>query len=240
MTLPSILAIAGCVALLIGLWGGGIEAKEVKVHRITIWPRVFSSLFGFVLIGIGVWLYAVTSLPSLFMPNSSLSLATTTTSVAITQASATSSPLKTSTPPAIVTSAISTSSLGIGSKWTSPKDGVVMVYVPAGNFLMGSSDKDTLASPDEKPQHTVFLDAFWIDQTDVTNAMYSKCVNAGACKQPTNLTSYNRSSYYGDSEFDNYPVIYVSWDDATAYCTWAGRPSIAYRSSMGKGCTWHG
>ena len=67
------------------------------------------------------------------------------------------------------------------------------------------------------------LDAFWIDQTDVTNAMYAKCVNAGACKQPTKLTSYSRSSYYDNSEFDNYPVIYVDWSMANTYCKWAGR-----------------
>lgn len=51
----------------------------------------------------------------------------------------------------------------------SPKDGMVMVYVPAGDFLMGSDNGDA----DEKPQHTVSLDAYWIDQTEVTNAMYA-------------------------------------------------------------------
>ena len=76
---------------------------------------------------------------------------------------------------------------------------------------------------DEQPQHTVYLDAFWIDQTDVTNTMYAKCVSAGICDQPTNLSSFTRSSYYGNSQFDNYPVIYVDWNMADAYCKWAGR-----------------
>ena len=51
-----------------------------------------------------------------------------------------------------------------------------MFYVPAGDFFMGRQTQYLIAHPDEKPQHTVYLDAFWIDQTDVTNAMYAKCV----------------------------------------------------------------
>ncbi len=104
----------------------------------------------------------------------------------------------------------------------SEKDGMVMVFVPAGDFLMGSSNSDSLASGDEKPQHTVYLDSFWIDKTEVTNAMYAKCVSAGACQPPSNTSSITRNSYYGNSQYDNYPVIYVSWNDATAYCQWAG------------------
>ena len=69
-----------------------------------------------------------------------------------------------------------TPTLGIGSTEISPKDGMILLYVPAGNFLMGSTNSDANALPDEKPLHTVYLDAFWIDQTDVTNAMYAKCV----------------------------------------------------------------
>ena len=86
---------------------------------------------------------------------------------------------------------------------------------------------------DEKPVHTVYLDAFWIDQTEVTNAMYAKCVDAGACDPPSSTNSNTRDSYYGNSEFDDYPVIYVSWNDASAYCEWA-RPPLADRSRMGK------
>ena len=71
--------------------------------------------------------------------------------------------------------------LGIGSSQTSSIDGMKLLYVPAGNFLMGSSDADPHAQPDEKPQHTIYLDAFWIDQTAVSNAMYHKCVQAAYC-----------------------------------------------------------
>jgi serine/threonine-protein kinase len=99
------------------------------------------------------------------------------------------------------------------------KDGMTLLYVPAGEFTMGSEDD----SDDEKPVHTVYLDAFWIDQTEVTNAMYALCVKAGECNEPSSKSSSTRNHYYGNSEFDNYPVIYVSWDDADAYCSWAGR-----------------
>ena len=108
------------------------------------------------------------------------------------------------------------------SAFMRPTDGMVMVYVPAGNFLMGSTDSDPLAQSNEKPQHSVFLDAYWIDKTDVTNAMYALCVKAGACQPPSSSSSYTHASYYGNPQYDNYPVIYVIWTDANAYCSWAG------------------
>jgi formylglycine-generating enzyme required for sulfatase activity len=98
-----------------------------------------------------------------------------------------------------------------------------MVFVPAGEFLMGSSDADKDAGSDEKPQHTVYLDAFWIDKYEVTNAQYKQCVGAGRCQQPSTTSSSTRSSYYGDSKYDNYPVIGVSWRDAILFCEWAGK-----------------
>lgn len=95
-------------------------------------------------------------------------------------------------------------------------DIITMMYVPEGNFTMGSDNGD----PDERPVHVVYLDAFWIDQTEVTNAMYAKCVFAGVCKEPSNKRSNTHPNYYENSEFNNYPVIYVNWNMATTYCTW--------------------
>jgi len=120
----------------------------------------------------------------------------------------------------------------LGSTLISPLDGMVMVYVPAGDFLMGSSDQQIATVQvmcpscdisDESPQHKVYLDAFWIDRTEVTNAQYAQCVAIGVCRAPSKLYSYTHSSYYGNPEYDNYPVIYVDWNDAVAYCVWAGR-----------------
>jgi len=86
-----------------------------------------------------------------------------------------------------------------------------LVYVPAGSFRMG---RET-GTVDEKPAHTVTLDAFWLDRTEVTNAHYTQCVAAGECESTLSA---------GDADWNGatYPVIGVSWNYATAYCAWAG------------------
>jgi len=93
------------------------------------------------------------------------------------------------------------------------KDGSVMVYIPAGEFNMGSNTGD----PDERPQLRVYLDAFYIDKTEVTDAQYRKCVEAGACDTP------GKTTYYDNADYAQPPVVYVSWSDADAYCRWAGK-----------------
>ena len=98
------------------------------------------------------------------------------------------------------------------------RDSAPMVFVPPGEFTMGSNDGDS----DEKPVHTVYLDAFWIDKFEVTNTQYAACLNAGACKSPSQNNSNTRGGYFGNPQFNNYPVIYVSWNDANAYCAWTG------------------
>jgi serine/threonine protein kinase/formylglycine-generating enzyme required for sulfatase activity len=105
-----------------------------------------------------------------------------------------------------------TSGLKIGSSIIREKDEMVMMYVPEGEFQMGSNDGDA----DEKPVHAVFLDAFWIDQTEVTNEMYKKCVDAEECN--TVGETYN----FSNSEYAEYPVGGVLWEDANSYCKWAG------------------
>ena len=122
--------------------------------------------------------------------------------------------------------------------WTRQIDGMVMVYVPAGVFQMGSSGGELDSAlgicrkysrecsqkrmDDELPAHQVALDSFWIDQVEVTNAQYKKCVTAGECEVPQRSGSHTRTEYYGDRAYDDYPVIWVSWYQAEEYCTWAG------------------
>jgi formylglycine-generating enzyme required for sulfatase activity len=96
---------------------------------------------------------------------------------------------------------------------------MVMVYVPAGEFEMGSNDP---FYNNERPPHRVALDAFWLDQTEVTNAQYRICAEQGSCKQPAAAGSHSRPSYYGDSNYDAYPAIHVNWYRAVAYCNWVG------------------
>ncbi len=123
-------------------------------------------------------------------------------------------------------------------------DGMTQIYIPAGGFVMGSSDSSSGASDDEKPQRAVYMDAFWIDQTHVTNAMFERFVAAIGYKTDAEKIGH---SYVFDKALrawnlakgadwrhpggpsstiaglENHPVVHISWNDATAYCQWAGR-----------------
>ncbi len=103
-----------------------------------------------------------------------------------------------------------------GMTQESPSDGAILVYVPAGTFIMGTPADDPLADGDESPQRTIFLDAFWLDRTEVSNGMYERCVQADMCDpivtpRPDYLTQ------------PDYPVQGVIWPNAAAYCAWVGR-----------------
>lgn len=124
----------------------------------------------------------------------------TTTAVTLT-------PQMTSTPAPTLTP-----TLGVGSSVVAEGDGMVMMYVPAGEFMMGSESGDA----DETPVHAVSLDAFWIDQTEVTNAQYKLCVDAGVCEEPGRF-------FFKDNEYADHPVIYLFWEYANDYCQWVGR-----------------
>jgi formylglycine-generating enzyme required for sulfatase activity len=111
---------------------------------------------------------------------------------------------------------------GAATTRVSAADGMAEVMVPAGDFLMGSLASDPDAYPGESPLHTVYLDSYGIDRTEVTNAMYARCVQASTCRPPGRMSSYTRDAYYGNSTYAAYPVIFVTWYDAAAYCRWAG------------------
>jgi formylglycine-generating enzyme required for sulfatase activity/phage FluMu protein Com len=101
-------------------------------------------------------------------------------------------------------------------------DGMTEIYIPEGEFLMGGDDSVQDEWPGEIPQHTVLLDAYWIDQHEVTNAQYALCVAADACTEPAEKYSNKRNSYYGHPSFENHPVLMVTIDQAREYCGWAG------------------
>ena len=98
-----------------------------------------------------------------------------------------------------------------GDTVVNPADNALYVYIPAGDFTMGSSSGDQ----SEQPVHAVTLDGFWIGQTEVTNAQYARCVEANICT-PANNTRWN------DPAYADHPVANVDWEQANQYAAWAG------------------
>jgi formylglycine-generating enzyme required for sulfatase activity len=100
-----------------------------------------------------------------------------------------------------------TATPGVGSTTVSLKDGMTMVYIPAGEFMMGSE-----GPPDnESPVHRVNLDAFWIDEHEVTVEQFQVFLeDIGYDADPC-------------GEGRDHPVACVTWFDAQAYCEWAGK-----------------
>lgn len=116
------------------------------------------------------------------------------------------------------------------SDYTDPRD-ISMRLVSEGQFTMGVAAVDALATcliyrddcqliwfTDEEPVHPVYLEAFYIDTYEVTNAAYQACVDEGVCDPPKRINSSTRPEYYGKPEFNNYPVIHVDWEMAKTYC----------------------
>jgi len=106
------------------------------------------------------------------------------------------------------------------TQWMDPF-GVMMVLVPQGPFIMGTNERnpwDLVA----RPAHSVSLDMFYIDRYEVSNIQYAACVLESVCQAPALNSSRTRHSYYGNPEYEDYPVVYVSWYDARAFCSWRG------------------
>lgn len=119
----------------------------------------------------------------------------------------------------VITPGPSNECTAFGQYKASEKDGMLQVCVPAGEFSMGSAD----GPADQRPIHAVNLSAYWMDQTEVSNEQYAQCVADGDCKRPGFSSSYTRTSYYDNPQFANYPVVWVDYQKAAAYCAWAGR-----------------
>ncbi|HXV14826.1 MAG TPA: formylglycine-generating enzyme family protein, partial [Candidatus Krumholzibacteria bacterium] len=95
-----------------------------------------------------------------------------------------------------------------------------MVFVPSGEFLMGSTSDEVLkqADLDEFPQRRVFVDDFYIDVHEVTNAQYKVFLDSTRVEAPPRWLNGD----YGIGE-DGFPVISITWDEAVAYATWLGK-----------------
>ncbi len=182
---------------------GGVQSQQTAKRNFAV--LVGTALLAAVCIAAGLpFIIPFASVPAATTPTTSVVSVAITVIVTPTRNSA---PLVLGAPP----SAASPQRRG--------NDNAEMVFVPAGEFVMGSND----GASDEKPLHTVTLDAFWIDKYEITNALYKKCVDAKKCLQAPLNSSNTRSSYYNSTSFEKYPKIYVTWNDANAYCSWAGK-----------------
>lgn len=115
----------------------------------------------------------------------------------------------------------------VGATRMREKDGMIEVYIPAGEFIMGSSDGDD----HEKPPHKVILDDFWIDQTPVTNAMFTRFLGERGNQAEDRADWYYpefgrikqvKGVWRVEDNFEQHPVVSVSWYGAHAYAQWVG------------------
>jgi eukaryotic-like serine/threonine-protein kinase len=151
----------------------------------------------------------------------------------------TMTPVPTSTPTATPTPSM-------GSTMTSDKDGMVLIFVPAGEFTMGSK-----FYRDERPAHQVSLGGYWIDKTEVTTAMFAKYLNdvssqvtidpgdflrfirlqdniiynlsCPICHKWTDRITWDGTKFSVVAGYEDHPAVMVSWYGASAYCSWANR-----------------
>jgi sulfatase modifying factor 1 len=102
---------------------------------------------------------------------------------------------------------------------TSDRDMVEMIFIPAGEFLMGSAEGQ--GRRDERPQRKVYLDAYKIDKYETTNNRYLNFIHSTRRKEPPN--PYSDKKLSEETGIGNLPVIQITWYDAVDYCRWAGK-----------------
>jgi formylglycine-generating enzyme required for sulfatase activity len=106
--------------------------------------------------------------------------------------------------------------LKAGASRENPKERLIYSWIPAGAFKMGCVPDDKRCENDEKPQHEVTIDAeFWITRTEVTAGAYDKFVSATGHRKPG-------STQTRTDQGTELPVTKIAWEDADAYCKWAG------------------
>jgi formylglycine-generating enzyme required for sulfatase activity len=143
-----------------------------------------------------------------------------TPTVTLSQTATQPPPTDTPTPTATSTPTVSPSPTPYPPQWIDPF-GVEMILIQGGSFVMGTDDNglwDLVA----QPARMVNVGTFYIDKYEVSNAQYDQCVLEGECDLPSNSSSRKRRDYFGDPLYADYPVVFVSWYNAQAYCSWRG------------------
>ncbi|HEY9152470.1 MAG TPA: formylglycine-generating enzyme family protein [Anaerolineales bacterium] len=157
-----------------------------------------------------IWILLMTILVTACAPASTSTPAPTSTASALPP---TSQPTATSVPatsaPTLAPVSLAGPSAGTTMTWM---DGSVLVYIPSGEFIMGLGYGDA-------PTKTVTLDAYWIQQTEVTNKTYAQCVASGNCSAPVQEVG---AAPLTAAAFGDYPVVGITWDAANKYCQWIG------------------
>ncbi len=187
---------------------GSSAPSALKKIPVWVWP-----VAGVVLTLIGYGLFGGLSPTSPEEPGEtevSLAVADYTNSPTSEAISSTPIPEATIIPTAVLT-AVPIVEPPAGAEISNLKDGAVMVYVPSGDFIMGSDNGES----NESPAHSVYLDGFWIYKTEMTNAMYTLCVEAGGCIHNDWQLDIT------DLTYANHPVVGISWKQADTYCRWA-------------------
>jgi serine/threonine-protein kinase len=150
-------------------------------------------------------------------------------------------PSATPLPTATLDPSVPPPNAGLHDTWLRPTDGMVMVFVPEGTFMMGSKADAPDSRDDERPVHEVKLDSFWIDRTEITNALFAAFVAETGYVTIAEQGGFGR--VFTGSAFpavpgadwrnphglsvdlngrEDHPVTQIAWDDANAYCSWAG------------------
>jgi serine/threonine-protein kinase len=226
---------------------GKLSAKEREAGRRSAprgrtWARSVWAWITGGIVGLLACIAVAIGLVALFkLPSSGLAVPTQTS---ILPAAPEAQPTGTPSPTPTVT-----------QEYISPIDGMELMQVPAGEFLMGvtQSDQDYLfgicstcdrTSFYDAPQRNIYLDEYWIDRTEVTVAQFAQFVNATGYRTTAETQGWswtfvpsinNFTQTYGRDwlhpqgvlisvdEYGQHPVVHVSWNDAAAYCAWAGR-----------------
>ncbi len=191
-------------------------AKARAKKRVWLWRLLFLVLLS--LAGVAVWLGRTGfRLPSITIQPSATYTLLATTAPPTASPAPTVSALPGETP---------NSTLPVMPILPTPPPVVIdsrnaeMVFIPAGEFLMGNDRGPS----DEQPIHLVYVSDFYLDRYEVTNAQYEACVALKLCEPPRERGAYNvKGDYFGNPDYADYPVVHVTWEMANDYCTqWRG------------------